>query len=132
MAKGKRVMGFGTFDAVHPGHLFYLRELKKLGDELIIVIARDKNVTSIKGKEPYCDECRRMKAVAETGIADSVVLGDETDFMKVIDVYKPDVLGFGYDQQADIEELKSKYPHIEMVRLKAHEPEKYKSSLINR
>ena len=123
-------MGFGTFDAVHPGHLFYLRELKKLGDDLTIVIARDSNVTRIKGKAPYCDECRRMQAVADTGIADSVVLGDERDFMKVIDTFKPHVLGFGYDQRVDIEKLKSKYPHIEMVRLEAHEPEKYKSSLI--
>jgi len=124
------VMGFGTFDAIHPGHLFYLNELKKLGDELLIVIARDVNVERMKGKRAHHNEDDRLQAVIETGLADRVILGDKKDFLKVIRGHKPDVLGFGYDQQVNIDELKAQFPHTEMVRLKSHEPHKYRSSLI--
>ena len=130
MAEVKRVMGFGTFDAVHPGHLFYLKELKKLGNVLTIIIARDANVKRIKGKAPHFNEKDRKQAILKTGLADQVVLGHEEDFMKVLHDLKPHVLGFGYDQRVDMAELKLKFPHIEMVRLKSHEPHKYKSSLI--
>lgn len=132
MAKVRRlVMGFGTFDAVHPGHLFYLSELKKLGDELLIVIARDSNVERIKGKKPHFNEDERLKSILETGLPDRVILGYETDFMKVLRDHQPQVLGFGYDQRVDIEGLKAQFPRIEMIRLKAYEPHKYKSSLIS-
>lgn len=130
MADVKRVMGFGTFDAVHPGHLFYLNELKKLGDELTIVIARDKSVTRIKGQTPHFSEEERKAAIEATGLADRVILGHEEDFMKALHDHEPHVLGFGYDQRVNIGGLKLKFPHIEMVRLESHEPAKYKSSII--
>ena len=123
-------MGFGTFDALHPGHLFYLNELKKLGDELLIVIARDVNVERIKGKCSYLNEEARRLGVLATGVPDKVVLGDEKDCYKVVLDFKPSVLGFGYDQQVDMEALKKLFPKIEMVRLEAHHPHKFKSSLI--
>lgn len=123
-------MGFGTFDAVHPGHLFFLRELRKLGDELFVVIARDKNVERIKGQAPLFNEKERLRAVAATGLTDRVMLGHETDFMKVLHAHQPQVLGFGYDQRVDIEALKVRFPQIEMVRIESYEPHKYKSSLI--
>lgn len=128
--KQRLVMGFGTFDGVHPGHLFYLSELKKLGDELVMVIARDANVERIKGKPPLFNEEERRMAILKTGIPDEVVLGNETDFFKVLRDLGPDVLGFGYDQWADMETIRKQFPTIEMVRLEAHEPEKYKSSII--
>ncbi|HEY4500387.1 MAG TPA: adenylyltransferase/cytidyltransferase family protein, partial [Candidatus Paceibacterota bacterium] len=47
----KRVMVFGTFDILHPGHLYFLRAAKKLGDYLIVSLARDVNVRKIKGRK---------------------------------------------------------------------------------
>ncbi|MEI6711388.1 MAG: adenylyltransferase/cytidyltransferase family protein [bacterium] len=41
-------MTFGTFDRFHPGHEYYLREAKKLGDTLITIVARDNTVERIK------------------------------------------------------------------------------------
>ena len=130
VAKRRLVMGFGTFDAVHPGHLFYLGELGKLGDELLIVIARDANVERIKGKPPHFTEEERKQAVVQTGLADRVILGNHGDVLQVLRDFQPDFLGFGYDQRVNIEELKEKFPEIEMIRLDSHEPHKYKSSLI--
>lgn len=131
-ANKRLVMGFGTFDGVHPGHLFYLNELKKLGDELIVVIARDINVEKIKGRRPHLDEEERRKAVEAVGVADKVVLGDKKDFYKVVREHKPSVLGFGYDQRVDMEALKKLFPKLGMVRLEAHHPHRYKSSLIRK
>jgi len=36
-----RVMATGVFDLLHPGHLYFLTEARKHGDELIVVVARD-------------------------------------------------------------------------------------------
>jgi FAD synthetase len=128
--KKRRVMGFGTFDAFHPGHLFYLKQLKVLGGELFIVIARDKNVERIKGKAPHFKEMERLSAVEEAGIADRVILGHESDFFQVLREHAPDILGFGYDQRVDIEAIQADFPHIEIARLEAHQPHRFKSSLI--
>ncbi len=40
----RRVVATGTFDLLHPGHIYYLEESKKLGDELWVIVARDMNV----------------------------------------------------------------------------------------
>jgi len=128
--KTKRVMGFGTFDAVHPGHLFYLKQLKALGDELFVVIARDHNVERTKGNPTHFKENLRKKHVESMGIADHVILGHESNYHKVILDYKPNVLGFGYDQRVDLKKLQAEFPKIEMVRINAFEPDRYKSSII--
>jgi len=44
MKMKRRVVATGTFDIIHPGHVTFLREAKKLGDELIVIVAREKNV----------------------------------------------------------------------------------------
>lgn len=125
-------MGFGTFDGVHPGHLFFLNELKKLGDELIVIIARDSNVKKIKGRLPHLNDKARHVAVEATGVADRVVLGDEKDFYRPIKDHRPAVIGIGYDQQADLKALKLRFPDIKLTRIVAYEPDKYKSSLIKK
>ncbi len=132
MKKGVVVMGFGTFDGLHPGHLFYLSELKKLGDELIIVIARDRSVKRIKGKSPFFGENSRLEAVKELDLATEVVLGSETDFYEVVRSFNPDILGFGYDQRVNEDEIRKSFPNLQMKRIEGHHPEKYKSSLIKR
>ena len=48
----KTVMCAGTFDTIHPGHLYFLSEAKKYGDKLIVVVARDETSEKMKGKKP--------------------------------------------------------------------------------
>ena len=60
-----------------------------------------------------------------------MILGNEGDFYKCIADYKPDVIGLGYDQRADENEIKNKFPEIEIKRLEAFEPERNKSSLLS-
>ena len=50
--KSLKVMGCGTFDGLHPGHLSYMKQLRNLGDEIYVVVARDCNVKDIKCRLP--------------------------------------------------------------------------------
>jgi len=126
-----KVIGFGTFDGIHPGHLFFLRELKKLGDELIVIIARDKNVVKTKGKPAKFNENKRLNFIKKEDIADNVFFGEHDDLYKCLKEHKPNIIGLGYDQNADIKYLKEYFPEIEIVRVGACEPDRYKSSIIN-
>ncbi len=129
----KKVMTFGTFDVFHPGHLYYLREAKKLGNYLVTVVARDETVLNIKWKRAKNDEKARRKIILESFIADAVVLGSLDSPFEVISEYRPDVLCFGYDQRSFNDErlkdfLSKNNLHPEIIVLPAFEPEKWKSS----
>ncbi|PIZ72826.1 FAD synthase [Candidatus Peregrinibacteria bacterium CG_4_10_14_0_2_um_filter_43_11] len=127
----ERVMGFGTFDGLHPGHLDFLKQLKLLGKETIVVIARDENVKKIKGKKPQFSEKERADAVQKTGLADRVLLGHLHDFYECLITYNPTIIGLGYDQKADKEAIFERLPHVKIARLKPFQPQRYKSSLLN-
>ena len=47
-----KVMVFGTFDGLHPGHLSYFKQARKYGDYLIAIVALDENVLQFKGHRP--------------------------------------------------------------------------------
>ena len=124
-----KVMCFGTFDNLHPGHLFYLKEARKLGDYLVVLVARDDNVEKIKGRCPKESEEKRLLKVQKTGIAERVVLGEKIDKMLIVKKENPDIIALGYDQQVDIDNLK-KIVKAKIVRIEPPKPEIYKSSKI--
>jgi len=120
-----KVLTFGTFDVFHPGHEFYLTEAKKHGDELIVVVARDKNVERLKLGKPKNDENKRLKVVQDLGYVDKAVLGGERDMLLIVNVFNPDIICLGYDQESfGIER------NYKVVRIDSFEPETYKSSLL--
>lgn len=123
----KKVMCFGTFDKLHPGHWYYLSESKKKGDYLIVVVARDENVLKIKNKLPRESENERLENIKNIDFVDEVVLGDLLDRYAVIKKEKPDILCFGYDQVVDEEKL-GEFFVGEMIRHQSFQPEIYKSS----
>lgn len=128
----KTVMVFGTFDIFHPGHVSYLKQAGKLGDKLVVVVARDKTVSDVKGRMPQSNEEVRLKNVSESFLADEVVLGSLKDKYEAIRKYRPDVIALGYDQKTDLGELSKKLEEFgidpEIVRMKPYKPEIYKSS----
>ena len=125
----KKVMVFGTFDIIHPGHIFLFNEAKNYGDYLIVVVSRDKNAK----KEIVNNEGSRLAAVKRLKEVDHAILGDEKDKIKVIAELRPDVICLGYDQKIGVAELKRKIKKIgskiRVYRIKAFKPEIYKSSL---
>ena len=128
----KTVMAFGTFDIFHPGHESYFTQAKKLGDILVVVVARDENVLKIKNQAPKNDEEARKKILEASGLADEVVLGNLKNRYVVIEKFRPELIALGYDQKVDEAELKNKLTELglktKIVRLKSYHPEKYKSS----
>ena len=122
-----RVLLFGTFDHLHPGHLFVFEEAKKRGD-VSIVVARDRNVERIKGRAPDQNEEERRKTVLAAIPEAQVVLGDPGDFLAPVRSIKPDLILLGYDQRFPPGVTDADLP-CPVERLPAFEPGKYKSSL---
>ncbi|MGA1873867.1 MAG: 3,4-dihydroxy-2-butanone-4-phosphate synthase, partial [Thermoplasmatota archaeon] len=102
--KGTRVMASGVFDLMHPGHLSFLQQAKALGDELIVVVARDATVQNLK-RHPIVNERSRREMVAAIRFVDAAVLGYETDKHRIVHEIGPDIIALGYDQVQDQEGL---------------------------
>jgi FAD synthetase len=129
----KKVLAFGTFDILHPGHESMLKAAKKLGTHLTVIIARDATVCSVKGKKALFGEKTRLKNLKQLNIADKVRLGCLGDKYKVITDEKPDVIALGYDQRFFVDDLKKVVDKkVKIVRLKSYEPSIYKSSKIRK
>ena len=98
------VMATGTFDILHMGHIYFLKEAKKLGDELVVVVACDETVRQLK-HEPVTPEQMRLNLVKELQVVDKAVLGEEDNKFDVVEQIKPDIIALGYDQIHDEKSL---------------------------
>lgn len=129
----KKVLAFGTFDILHPGHKHALEEAKKYGDHLTVIVARDATVCHVKGKNPIFDEKIRLKNLKKLKIADKVRLGCLKNKYKVIADEGPDVIVLGYDQKHFVDNLKNSVKkHVKIARLKPYKQNIYKSSKIRK
>jgi len=94
-----RVVATGTFDLLHPGHLYYLEESRKLGDELFVIVARDANV---KHKpRPIIPEDQRLRMVGALKPVDHALLGDPHDMFRPIAEIRPEIITLGFNQHFD-------------------------------
>lgn len=132
--KKTRVMVFGAFDQLHPGHLYFLYHARLLGDELIAVVARDTFIKRFKKHPPRQPERSRTRNVKATGLATRVVLGDERQgSYRVLKRHRPDVVALGYDQRVFAKDLRAKIesrtiPKLKIVKVSAYKPRMYHSS----
>jgi len=131
----KTILLFGTFDFLHSGHIFTFEAAKKLGDTLVVSVARDAAVEQIKGKRPLHSEEERLALVKHIDIVDDAFLGDEEQSVySFFSEFVPDVIALGYDQdalKADIEQFLSGHNiDATCVTLPAYKPEEMKSSKI--
>ena len=90
-------MATGVFDLLHPGHLYFLREARKLGDELWVVVARDSTARRFK-HEPIMPERSRLEMVEALKPVDRAVLGNEGNIYEILGDIRPDVVALGFDQ----------------------------------
>ncbi len=126
------VMAFGSFDVLHPGHLFYLREAKRFGNNLVVVIARDETIKKIKGEDPKYNEKQRKEHLRDIPVVDKVVLGYLEDPYEIIEEINPDIICLGYDQDSFSEtlkeEMKLRKMNPKIYRMKPYKEHVYKSS----
>ena len=91
----KKILSGGCFNLIHLGHIYFLKEVKKLGGKLIIVLTNDKN-----NKKPYAISAKKRKRALESlNIADKVLIGDSKDKTKIVKKIKPSIIVLGYDQK---------------------------------
>ncbi len=92
----------GVFDLLHPGHVRYLSEARRLGDALIVGLNSDRSVRAIKGpSRPVTPEAERAEVLAALGCVDAVVVFDEDTPHAIIARLQPDVLVKGADWADD-------------------------------
>ncbi|MEM2918556.1 MAG: adenylyltransferase/cytidyltransferase family protein [Candidatus Altiarchaeota archaeon] len=118
----KKVVATGVFGILHPGHLLFLREAKKLGDKLIVIVARDENVKKKKNDFLIIPEKQRLEIIKAIRYVDMAILGDEKDIFKPIERIKPDIIVLGKNQEIDEafleEELKKRNLKAKVIRIK--------------
>ncbi len=100
---GRRVIFTnGCFDLLHPGHVHYLEQARKLGDVLIVALNSDRSVQELKGKQrPILNQSERAQVMAALGCVDYVVVFDDLTPREVIAQLLPDVLVKGGDWSVD-------------------------------
>ena len=131
-----KVLVFGCFDLLHPGHIWFLKKARSLGNRLLVVLARDTQIKRIKGHAPNMNERDRLHVVKALAMVDEAYLGDpKYRYEHLVKKLQPDIIVLGYDQKETREEIQGKlatvgvYPKI--MRLKACRPEIYKSSFLS-
>jgi FAD synthetase len=115
-----KIMATGAFDILHMGHIYFLKEAKKLGDELVVIVACDSTVRKLK-HEPVTSEKMRLHLIKELKIVDDAYLGQKDDIYKIVEEIKPDIIALGYDQIHDEkiirQNLKKRNINVKIVRL---------------
>ncbi len=94
MKREIKVLAGGCFNKIHPGHIYFLNKAKALG-YLVVVLTHDKN-----NKKSYAVPAKeRKKQITALKIADDVVIGHPTNYMKTVKKINPDIIALGYDQE---------------------------------
>ena len=99
-------MATGTFDLLHLGHIYFLKEAKKLGDSLAVVVATDATVRRLK-HEPVNPEEIRLKLIKELKTVNEAYLGHEDDMYDIVEEIRPDIIALGFDQVHDENKVKN-------------------------
>lgn len=120
----KVVLTGGVFDVIHIGHVLALDEAAKLGNVLIVVVARDEFIRK-KGRKPLHSQKYRAAMVGALRMVDLAIPGVR-DMGETLRRIGPDVIAYGYDQKPIFKPKGTK-----VVKLKAHaEPESAKTKSI--
>lgn len=132
----RKVLAFGTFDYLHPGHVHFLREAKRLGTHLSVIVSRDATVRKVKKAAPSLDEQARLSLLKEMKAVDEAFLGEEEDIYACLKKIRPDIIALGYDQQAFVDGLAERLVSLglqtKIVRLKSFAPAVFKSTKIKK
>jgi rfaE bifunctional protein nucleotidyltransferase chain/domain len=99
LVRGKKVvLANGCFDMLHVGHVRYLQGAKAIGDVLVVAINSDASMRSIKDPgRPILDQAERVAIVSALRCVDYVIVFDEPDVSRVLEVLQPAIHAKGTD-----------------------------------
>lgn len=125
MNEKPKVLVAGTFDIIHPGHLFLINEAAKLG-EVYVVVATDENREKYSGETPIVPEKQRLEVVKGLKNVKEARLGRrDNNTLKTVEEFDPDIILLGPDQKYNVSELREglkqrNLGEIEVRRLKQY------------
>lgn len=126
MSQPVRVMAAGVFDLLHTGHLHYLEQARAMGDELVVVVARDAGVQARK-RPPITPESMRVDLVRALKPVDKAVLGHQSDHYKTVEQLEPDIIALGHDDyhktEAILEECHRRGLEVKVRRVSKYDGE---------
>ncbi|MFC2162559.1 adenylyltransferase/cytidyltransferase family protein [Candidatus Altiarchaeota archaeon] len=99
------VVATGVFEILHPGHIMYLNESRKLGDRLVVILASDEVLLKRKGRV-VVPARQRIEVLKALKVVDDAVVGDPKDFMLPICELKPDIVTLGHDQDVSVRQVR--------------------------
>jgi FAD synthetase len=123
----KVVLVGGVFDVIHPGHIHTLKAAKRLGDVLVVVIARTSTATKIKQhRKIYHSENLRRELVSSLTFVDLVIVGSPVSLYDTVERVSPDIIALGYDQIHSEKEIsqncKNRNLAVSIIRLNTPVP----------
>lgn len=91
------ILAGGCFDVLHPGHIKFLSELKKIGDKLFLLLESDENIKKHKGKgRPINPQNARAIVLSSLSTVDYVItlkgMTKNQDYDKLIVQINPDYI----------------------------------------
>ncbi len=90
----KKVIVFGSFNVLHPGHLRLLRFARELGGHLMVAVLSDR----IAGAAAYVHEHIRLEALQSITWVDQVFIADEA-VTALVERLRPDVVVKGREHE---------------------------------
>jgi len=93
----KIVLVGGCFDIFHFGHLHFLREAKKMGDVLVVLLESDAYISRGKRKKPVHTQEQRAEILSSLRMVDYVVLLPElkhpdAEYERIVSVIRPTMI----------------------------------------
>ena len=131
----KKVLVFGAFDGLHPGHIDFFRQAREHGDRLVVSVGTDENVAQIKGKAPLFSQEERKAVIEQLKCVDEVLIGEKENYYLGIVKIDPDIICLGYDQWATEDDVKTGLKKVgldkvEVIRLSAYKENRAKSTFL--
>jgi cytidyltransferase-like protein len=90
----------GGFDPIHKGHIRLLKEAKKLGSKLVVILNNDEQLKKKKGKTFYPSQSERQEILESIKYVDEVIIDPDTNVTceEALRLIQPDIYAKGGDR----------------------------------
>lgn len=114
LLKGKNiVLVGGCFDILHYGHLIFLKNAKKEGELLVVLLESDEFIRKRKNRIPVHNQDQRVEMLSSIEIVDFVItlpfLKSDKDYFGLVESMKPKIIAVSKgDQQLENKKMQAK------------------------